>query len=454
MVWIITKDCTDKMVKKLICLMTNIESNRNIFDEECNLINDQSPFNKYENDYFKDEYRFVKGYVKYTGEFVNKSFIEEKMNEMNTHMRKDITTDLNYCYPTAHYTVARIPVDEYSRLVTHNNQKLKGIKYKYNFIWVNEYFDLNDFQGLKFQAYIPTTYELMRSLSTIIYDNAGVFTTDYHGVSIVNGQTINNVNFPEICQIDGGKNLVNIPITLSNKFGVQGNIRKSFEYLIPDNKKFASNRCIFKDLYYREGICDTGFDIIESKNIAELNIPILDMKESIVKKLKTAGTVYQMIRMNINEYNKSQLTLDIIIKFLSCHICFTPLYDAFYYIIVKTSNPTNTNVPICALCMHNNNSSVLGKLKVGISHSPLTPLDVISLVPRPKGVSYDNYEKYKALINQFTNLSIKNQSIIIESENANGIIFSTDSVKLVTIIKDLTLFRNNNAAIFIVKIIK
>ena len=454
MVWIIPKDSDEKMIRRLICLMTNIETNKTIFDADGVAVNSQEPFNTYENEYFAEEYRFVKGYIRCTGVTITNSNLEEKMNLMSAHMRKDVSLDLNYCYPTAHYTVARIPTNnEYSRLIAYSDQKMKNIKYKYNFIWINAPFELSDFQELKYKTSKCPSYELMRSLSTIIYDNGGIFSTDYTGMPITSNKLIHNINFPEIWQVYGSHRIVNIPISLSDKFGIRNNIRKRFEHLIPDTKKFAPNRALYKDKHvpYREGIVmHDGFNITESKPINEINIPALDIKESIIKKIKSKDSVYQMIRMNVNESNKNQLTMEVIMKFLSCHACFTPLYGKFYYILAehKEAQPT-PHIPICAMCMHNNHMGDVGQLNVGISQSPLLPSNIISLIPRPNNVSYENYEKYKSIMDQ-----LNDKVIEVESDNHSGVLASFDNVKLVSAVTNSMLFEGDQSTIFIIELTK
>lgn len=461
MVWIIPRDSDENMFKQLICLMTNIEANRHIFNLEGKLITDNEkntqPFNVYENEYFIDEYRFVKGYICCTGITITNSNIEERLANMNHYMKQDISLDINHCYPTAHYTVARIPLNkEYSRRIVYDNQKLKGIKYKHNFIWINKPFNVNSFQELKTNKshVYPETYDLMKSLSTIIYDNGGIFALDYTGQPITPGKLINNVNLPEIWQLHGSNRIINIPIILSGKFNIRNNLRKKFEHLIPDAKKFAPNRALYKDNYvaYREGIKNStyAFNIIEKKNLNELNIPSIDLKESIIKKIKNKDSIYQMMKININESNKNQLTHEVIHKFLSCHACFTPLYGDFYYIHAehKENYPT-PHVPICALCMHNNNSTVFGKVDVGISNSILMPSTVISMIPRPHNVSHENYEKYKNILDVLLYKIIE-----VDKENPSGVIASFDGIKLVTEIHNSMLFEKETTDIFMIELVK
>ncbi len=128
MVWIIPHDTDEKMIKTLSCLMANIESGKHLFDlKTCTIIEEgdvrlNKPFNVYENNSFADEYRFVKGYIRCTGPIVSNQTIEERMNTFNKLMPNDISLDISYGYPTAHYTVARTQISkEYSRLIMYIN---------------------------------------------------------------------------------------------------------------------------------------------------------------------------------------------------------------------------------------------------------------------------------------------------------------------------------------------
>jgi hypothetical protein len=458
MVWIIPRDTDENMIKQLVCLMTNIESNRHIFDENSRLIEEGNPlagrpFNVHEDNSVCDEFRFVKGYVRCTGLVISNSVIEERMSSMNKFMPKDISLDLSYGYPTAHYTVARVQITkEYSRLVAYHNQKLKGIKHKHHFIWMNEPFGLNDFQELRVSKTktVPETYELMRSLSTIIFDNGGIFASDHYGQNLVPGKLVQHINYPEIWQVRGSDRIVNLPVIISEKFGIRPNIAKKFAHLIPATKKFTTNKNYLVDkLYYREGVGANGFDVIEEKTIGELNLAEFDKKESIFKKILDSKSAYNLMRLNITSANVNQLTLDMILNYLACHICRTPLYDKFYY--AHAPHPDNAlvpHIPICALCMHNNSGSKLGKLNVGISKSPFSASEVTGMIPKPINVKYENYEKYKQLMSILLNTTIE-----IDKENPSGILYESEEAILVSQLSISVLaasFNKPNACIFIV----
>lgn len=456
MVWIIPQDSDDAMFKQLICLMTNIETGRHVFNEEMKLAENNKPFNTYETDAFTDEYRFVKGYIRCTGAMLSPTNIEPRMESMNSYMRDDISVDINYCHPTSHYTVARIPITkEYSRLVAYSYNRLKNIRYKYNFIWVLDSFGLVDFNGLKSNKNMPDTYELMRSLSTIIYDNAGIFSCDHNKQPLISGKLCQHINFPEINQIHGSERIVNIPVKLSKKFNIRQNISKKFFHLIPDLKKFSLNRALYKNktIEYRSGEISENsmINVIEKKELKDLNIPAIDKKESIIKKIKTFSSLYELIKLNLTSINKNQLSLDLTLKYLCCHTCFTPLYGLFYYIIIdhKLGTP-QPHIPICALCMHNSESKIFGTISVGISESPLTVYDVLSLVPKPVNVSYYAYEKYKNLL-----MILFNEPIEVTNKASNNIIYSGENYVLVDELnlQLLTNPFNKDITIFIVELI-
>jgi len=431
MVWIIPRDSDENMLKQLICLMTNIETGKYIFGPDCKLLEEGNPlctkpFNTYEDNFIIDEYKFVKGYIRCTGTALSNSLLEDRMLPMNKFMPKEISLDLSYGYPTAHYSVARVQITkDYSRLIVNNNQRLKVIKHKHHFIWINETFGLNDFQELKTDKNIcPETYELMRSLSTIIYDNAGIFMNDHHGQLLLPSKPVFHINFPEVWQIRGSDKIVNIPILLSNKFGIRPNIIKKFENLIPDTKKFASNRAFYNErgVAYRFGDSSEGFEIMEEKPLNELNLCEFDKKESIFKKIKDPGAIYNMIHLNITPTNISNLTLDLILKFLSCHICCTPLYDKFYYMLAPhKANMPIPHIPVCPMCMHCNHASQMSKVIVGISKSPFTAGDVIGMVPKPVNVKYESYEKYKHLMTILLNTTIE-----IDEDSPTGILYENE----------------------------
>ena len=466
MVWIIPRDTDDNMFKQLICLMTNMEANRHIFDNECKAIEEgdpraTKPFNVYDCNSITDEYKFVKGYVRCTGLVISNSLLEERMNSMNKLMPKDISLDLSYGYPTAHYTVARVQINkEYSRLVAYH-QKIKGIKHKHHFIWINEPFGLNDFQELMINKSKTTldTFELMRSLSTIIYDNAGIFASDNYGNTLTPGQPAYHINYPEIWQILGSDKIVNLPVIISEKFGIRPNITKKFEHLIPDTKKFSLNRNFHKDkIYYK----DNGFEIVEEKPLNEVNLVEFDKKESIIKKLHSTTSTFNMSKLNITPANMNQLTLDIILKYLVCHVCCTPLYDKFYYIIGDCKQPASDlkvldnpspHIPICPMCLHSRNATQLEnktKLKVGISKSPFSASDVMGMIPKPYNVKYENYEKYKQLMSILLNSTIE-----VDKENPSHILYESPEAILVSELTNSAIaagFNKPNACIFIVEL--
>lgn len=450
MVWIIPKDTDEKMIKQLICLMANIESGCHIFDENCALIEEGGqkygkPFNVYDCNYIADEYRFVKGYIRNTGVVTSNQTIEGHMHAFDKLMPHDIPLDVSYCYPTAHYTVARTQISkEYTRLIMYEHQKVKNIKHKYHFVWVNESFELKDFQELQNKLF-PETYVLMRSLSTIIYDNAGIFAKDHMSNVLVAGNPVQNINYPEIWQIRGSERIVNIPIIISSKFGIRSDIAKKFSHLIPDLKKFSVNRsCMFDYVpYYAE---NDLINITEEKTIQELNLVEFDKKEPIFTKLEKTK-VYKLGRSDTK-----LLTLDIILNYMLCHVCCTPLYDKFYYIILNDHKPT-AHIPICAMCIHN--ASVAKKLtktliNVGICKSHFSASEVTSMIPKPTNVTYENYEKYKQLMSLLLNQTLE------FNENTAPILYESDTVMLVNelttdVIKQS--LKKPNTAIFIVKII-
>lgn len=455
MVWIIPRDTDGNMIKQLICLMTNMEVNRHIFDNECKVIEEgdpraTKPFNVYDCNSVTDEYKFVKGYVRCTGLVISNTLLEERMASMNKLMPKDISLDLSYGYPTAHYTVARVQINkEYSRLIAYHHQKIKGIKHKHHFIWVNGPFGLNDFQELQINKTkaIPDSFELMRSLSTIIYDNSGIFSMDNYGNSLTPGQPAYHVNYPEIWQVRGSDKIVNLPIIISAKFGIRPNITSKFEHLIPDTKKFSLNRSYHKDK--KPIYVENQFQIVEERPFNELNLAEFDKKESIIKKLQSTAPIFNMMQLNINASNINQLTLDIIFKYLCCHVCCTPLYDKFYYIINDTAH-----IPICPMCMHVSNSYQLKnkktKLKVGISKSPFSASDVIGMIPKPYNVKYENYEKYKQLMGILLNTTIE-----VDIKNPLNILYETDEAILVSELTNSVIaagFNKPNACIFIVEL--
>lgn len=419
MVWIIPRGDDSIMIRQLIALMTNIESNKNIFGPQGNLIEDDSPFNTYENEYFSDEYRFVKGYIQFTGVVPQLSTISDYMTSMNKYMRNDTAIDVNYCYPTSHYTVARISNDEkYNRLIAPSNLKLKNIINKNNFIWVTSYFNPNKLCELKPNVF-PETYELMRSLSTIIYDDAGIFTTDIEGQPFISGKSYNQINMPELWQLKGSNKIIGIPIQLSYKFSTRENIRKKFTHLIFDSKKFTVNRNFFK--YKHVNYTPQTFSLIETKNLNELNIAALDNKESVITKVKNKSSKYDLVKLKINESNKKNVTIDIALKYLSCHVCFTPVYNKFYYILAsKQPEDPQPHVPICATCVHNTESCIFGKINIGISTSPLNAYDVMSFVPKPINISYEHYEKYKEFLEEMLDktINISEDNIIFENDES------------------------------------
>jgi hypothetical protein len=426
MVWIIPRDEESIMIRQLIALMTNIETNKTIFGPQGNLIEDESPFNIYENEYFSDEYRFVKGYIQYTGVPLSCTTIDDYMASMNKYMRGDTAIDINYCYPTSHYTVARVSNnDKYNRLITSANLKLKHIIKKYNFIWSNSLYNSNKLYELK-PGEFPETYELMRSLSTIIYDDAGIFTKSSEGQPLIPGKSYNQINMPELWQLKGSNKIIGIPIKLSYKFSTRENIRAKFNHLIPDSKKFAINRSFFKYKYVN--YTPQTFDIVETKKLEELNIVALDNGESIITKVKNKLSKYELVKLNINETNKKTVNLNIALKYLSCHVCFTPVYKKFYYILAsKQPEDPQPHVPICATCVHNTESKIFGKINIGISLSPLNAYDVMSFVPKPIHISYDHYEKYKETLEE-----LLDQTIIVSDENAMSIIYENEKNILVT----------------------
>lgn len=460
MVWIIPRDTDENMIRQLICLMTNIESNCHIFDENSRLVEEGNPlagrpFNVYEDNSICDEFRFVKGYIRCTGLVISNSIIEERMATMNKFMPKDISLDLSYGYPTAHYTVARVQITkEYSRLFAYHNQKMKGIKYKYHFIWMNESFGLNDFQELNTSKTksIPETHELMRSLSTIIFDNGSIFASDHYGQDLVAGKLAHHINYPEIWQIRGSDRIVNLPVIISEKFGIRLNIAKKFTHLIPSTKNFTLNKNYLDDkLFYREGDGADGFDVIEEKPICELNLAEFDKKESIFKKIRRPNSVYNLIRQNISPENVNQLTLDTILNYLVCHICRTPLYDKFYYINAAHQNNTLVpHIPICALCMHCKDGVRLPILHARISTSPFSASEVTGMIPKPVNVKYENYEKYKQLMSILLNTTIE-----IDKENPSGILYESEEAIFVSQLSVSVLaagFNKPNACIFVVEL--
>lgn len=430
MVWIIPKNDDSTMLKQLICLMANIESNRTLFDTEGKFNDDPSknnkPFNVYENDYFTDEYRFIKGYLQFTGSTVPNNVLSESLNSVNLYMPNITSIDINYCYPTAHYTVARKPRNkEYNRIIIQEGQRIKGIRHKYHFIWVSETFKFNNFTELRSKTQLPETYELMRALSTIIYDNAGIFEYTNTGEKLT--KMSNNINFPEFWQVVNSKRIINKTIHLHQKFNIRNDIRKLFEYLIPDTKKFSQNRQYFDDdkVKYSE---NNSVVIVEKKDLSELNLLPLDRKESIFKRLSASTAFDGLMKLNITEKNKSQLTVDIIIRYLSCHICFTPVYDEFYYKIsdIFAGTPP-AHIIFCALCIHNYNLDKKCLGNYGISKSPLTVYSVISMVKKPDNMTDEKYEKYKKMMQYlFSNV------IQVNSDNSSGELATIGNAKLVS----------------------
>ncbi len=323
--------------------------------------------------------------------------------------------------------------------------------------------DFQEFQMNRSKAF-PEVYELMRSLSTIIYDNAGIFANDFHNNPLVMGQPIQNINLPEIWQIRGGERIVNIPIVISEKFNIRGNIIKKFIHLIPETLKFSANRTYVKEglpSYYEE---NSMIEIVEEKPINELNLAEFDKKKSIFEKLHDNEAVFNLSRVNATIENVSKLTLPIIVRFLLCHVCCTPVYDKFYYMIKK-----DAHIPICAVCVHNSSchmlftpvvknsrkktpvptaSSVKPELiKVGISKSPFTAYDVVGMIPKPANVTMENYERYK----QFMNLMMNN---VIQFKDVSGpILYESDSIILSRDLTPNVLLLGTkypNAAIFII----
>lgn len=438
MVWIIPFGPSEQMFKQLICLMTNIEANKHIFDADCKLIEKQDPFNVYENEFMIDEYRFVKGYLRYTSTPFSNNVIEERLFYMNKYMPQDIATDLSYGYPTAHYTTARVELDQpYSRIVIDHNQKSKTKKNTYHFIWIHESFGLNDLhelQNKKSKSY-PESYELMRSLSTIIYDNGNILQYDYYGRQF--DKPIYNVNYPELWQIRGNDKIVNIPITLSDKFGVRVHVMTKFTHLIPSSKKFSENKrfCGSKKFLYTEGY----FKVLEKKEFKDLVLCEIDKKESIFAKMK-----------NLSDYKLVQtamfppiIPLDVVLRFITCHICFTPLYDLFYYIIKK-----NFHIPICALCGHN--GKLASTVNVGVSKSPFTVVDVLGMIPKPNNVKLENYEKYKQLIGYLLNNTIE-----IDTTNPKNILYEFNGGILVNYLTPANVaYGTTKDAIFLVEFLR
>lgn len=435
MVWIIPKDTNDNMMRQLIYLMTNMETNRYVFELNGDLSNRTDAFNVFENDYFKDEYRFVKGYLQFTGIQLTSNRIMEQMNLMDQYMRNDISLDINYCFPTAHYTVARKSINKYNRLIQYANHKLKQIKYKYHFVWINDGFSMSNFDELKYNtSKFPETFEIMRNLSTIIIDNGGIFSIDNNGNSLVSGKPIYQVNYPEIIQLKGGDKIVNLPITIHTNYSTRMNIAEKFVPLIPDTKKFANSRVLFKGRqYYTEGLSNK---IVEKKEIKDLKLPEIDRVEYFVTKITKLNAQFNVVSAPVDENNKKQIASHLILKYLSCHSCFTPLYDDFYYIIIKKAD-----IPICPFCYHSELVEIPNHVTIGISRSPFTAYDILSLVSKPKNMTFDNYEKYKKLINDLLYHTI-------EVKLDESIIYKTSDYIIVNNL-NTDLLHNNDTSIFI-----
>lgn len=439
MVWIIPKDTLENMTKQLICLMTNIETGKHIFDDNCQLLEEgnelcSKPFNVYENDWFSDEYTFVKGYIKSTGHGILNTTIDNLMKQMDRFMKKEISLDLSYGYPTSQYSVARTQITkDYSRLITAHGDRNKNIQYKHHFIWITGGFNFPDFMELNVKNRFPENYEIIRSLSTIIFDEIGLFEFDSFGQKLRPGKPTWQINYPDLNQLKGSEMIINLPLKMSDKFGFSLEVIKRFNHLIPDEKNFIHNQNYYKERpIYVDG--HKIFNLYEEKELTQLNLPPFNRKESIFNILQDSKYTSPTINVKPEDIKTNNITLNIILRYLSCHVCCTPLYGKFYYVMIVRNEKT-IHFPICATCMHTDSAEQLltgktkiknvssNKLKMGVSKAFLTIGDVMSMIPKPVNVTMENFVKLTKTIDKLFGKTIE-----FEDQNYSAILYQDNEI--------------------------
>ena len=450
MVWIIPLDTEKNMAKQLACLMVNMETNKTIFDNNQKFINSNKPFNVYENDYFTDVYTFVRGYIKSTGGLLKNENITNLAQQVRAYVDYDSPCDVDYCHITSNYTVIKMQnTSEYKNEVISDNLK-NSKKRDSNFLWCLGKYEVSDMLEIRNNATFPETHELMKSLSLIIFDNAGLMEKDYEGNPLESGKICYNVNYPEFWQFKNSNKIVDIPIKLHKKFNIRYDVKTKFESLVPTGAKFNVNHMPLKDF---DRISTFKNSVDETKLISELNLPEIDTKESIFRKINDYPS-FKLARIGLNESNKNDVPFDIIKKYFSCHTCFTPVYDKFYYIMPTVSgNDPVPHIPICALCYHAySNYLLVRSRRVGVSQSPYTVSDILGKLRPSSAIGQVQYERYKQLMQHL----FDNHITINTDEDC---VLRLDGIKLIssvtnrTLLDDLDGADTSNDSIFVVELL-
>jgi hypothetical protein len=450
MVWVIPLDTEQNMANQLACLMVNMETNKTVFDKNQKFIGSNDPFNVYENDYFIDTYTFVRGYIKTTGGLLKSNLVYELAKKIRPYVDYDSPCDVDYCHITSNYTVVKMHDElEYSNDVITDNIK-NSKRRNTNFLWYLGKYEVADMLEIRNSASFPESYELMKSLSLIIFDNAGLIAKDYNGNPTESGTLFYNINYPEFWQFKNSDKIVDIPIKFHKTYGVRYDVKKKFESLIPALSKFNINHNPIKDL---EKVHTYVKEVSEARIISELNLPEIDTKESISRKIHDPQS-FRLMKIGLNESNKYDVPFDIIRKYFSCHNCFTPLYDKFYYVMPNVDdNEPVPHIPICALCYHMySNCHIVDYRKVGISTSPYTLSDILSKLIPSATISQLQYERYKRLMQH-----LFDNRILINIDD--DVILRLDGIKLISNINNRTLLNGidsadaSNDSIFVVELI-